>query len=120
MSRSQKQNVVGVDHRGIGRLAMLFPNRAAVKFLELTRTRFHVSESTQPDEPIRIIQIAKLADYRHASRFLRLDELSFEKIDQDIALAGDERVLAKLNNGTTRLRAHQVTFGNLCKESHGR
>src|SRR5262245_64126004 len=87
---------------------MLFPNRSAVKFLELTSTRFHVSKPAQPDEAIRIIQVAKLSDHGHAGRFLALNETLFEKRDERFASAGHESVLPKLHYGTTGSVAHWV------------
>ena len=43
-----------------------------------------------------------IADELDAERFLRFDEFALEKIDQDVALAGFQRVLAKLDHGAAR------------------
>src|SRR5262245_56839655 len=87
---------------------MLFPNRSAVKFLELTSTRFHVSKPAQPDKAIRIIQVAKLSDHRHAGYFLTFDKVPFEKRDQHFAPVGHERVLPKLHDRTTGCRSYSI------------
>src|SRR5262249_18674724 len=85
---------------------MLFPNRATIKFFQLTRTRGHIAKPTQPDEAIRIIQVAKLSDHCHASRFLTLDEVLFKKRDQHFASAGHESVLPKLYDRAAGLCDH--------------
>src|SRR5262249_42968111 len=87
---------------------MLFPNRPTIKFFELTCTRGHIAKPAQPDETIRIFQIAKLADHDHARRFLSFDELFFEKRDQHFASAGHKSVLAEFYYRTTGSIAHWV------------
>src|SRR5262245_31685798 len=104
----KKQHVVRVDHGGVGRLAMLFPNRPTIKFFELTCARDHIGKPPQPDEAIRIIEIAKLSDHGHAGRFLSFDEVPFKERNQHFASAGHESVLPKFDYGTAGLIAHNI------------
>src|SRR5215475_1569793 len=85
---------------------MLFPNRTPVKLFQLTCARDHIGKPAQPDEPIRIIQVAKLSDHGHASRFLTFNEVPFEKRDQQFASAGHESVLPKLYDRAAGLCDH--------------
>ena len=48
----------------------------------------HVGEPAQPHEPVGAVEIPELADDAHAERFLRLEELAVEQLDQDIASPG--------------------------------
>jgi hypothetical protein len=73
------------------------PHRAAVEGAQRLRTRGHVGESAQPDEAVRVVQVAKAAEDGHAQRLLRLDELALEQVDQHISLARVQRVLAELD-----------------------
>jgi hypothetical protein len=57
-----------------------------------------MSGSRGPDEPVRIVEVAELADHLHPDRLLRLHELAVEQVDQDIALSGMQRVLTKLDD----------------------
>ena len=75
-----------------GRLALTIGSEAG-------EPRFHVREPAQPDEAIRPVGIAKSPDDLHAERVLRLDEVPFEHVDQGVALARVQRVLAKLDEG---------------------
>src|SRR5215475_1008327 len=87
---------------------MLSPNRTPVKLFHLTCARDHIGKPAQPDEPIRIIQVAKLSDHGHAGRFLTFDEVPFEKRDQHFASAGHESVLPKFDYSTARFIAHCI------------
>src|SRR4030095_4882173 len=87
---------------------MLFPDRATIKFFQLTSARFHVSKPAQPDEAIRIVQVAKLSDHGHTGRFLTFDEDLFEKRDQHFAAAGHESVLPKFHYRTAGFTAHCI------------
>jgi hypothetical protein len=58
----------------------------------------HVAESAQPDEAVRVVEVAELADHLHADRLLRLDELAVEELDQHVTLPRMERVLTKLDD----------------------
>src|SRR5215831_9301073 len=94
---------------------MLFPNRTPVKLFQLTCARDYIGKPAQPDEPIRIIQVAKLSDHGHASRFLTFDEVPFEKRDQHFASAGHEGVLAKFDYGTAGFIAHCILVKSICQ-----
>src|SRR5665213_3319747 len=85
---------------------MRFPDRSAVKVPQRLRPCRHVGEATQPDKTIGIIQVAKLADNRHAKSLLSLDEFPVEEIDQDVAHPWVEGVLAKLDDWATAWRTH--------------
>jgi len=87
---------------------MPFPNRATVKLLELTRARGHIGKPTQPDEAIRIIQVAKLSYHNHAGRFLTFDEVPFEKRNKHFASAGHETVLPKFDYWAAGAVAHRI------------
>jgi len=76
---------------------MLLPDWAAVESSEAGEPRIHVPESPQPDETIGPVGIAKCPDDLHAERVLGFDEVSFEHVDQRVALARVQRVLAELD-----------------------
>jgi hypothetical protein len=78
---------------------MLAPDRTGVEGRQLVRTRCHVRESTQPDEAIRLVEIAELADEPHPEHFLALDELTLEEGDERLPRAGLQRVLAEFEDG---------------------
>lgn len=73
---------------------MSLPDGAEVEVLERLFARRHVGESAQPDEPVGVVQISELADQADADRFLRLHERALEQIDQGVAAARLQRVLA--------------------------
>ena len=50
------------------------------------------------NEAIGIVKIAELPHHAHAFPFLRFDELAVEQLDQHIALARVQRVLAQLDD----------------------
>src|SRR5262245_26937889 len=114
--RPEQQHVVRVDHGGIGFLSMLFPHRSAVEARQGLGPCWHVPKRAYPDEAIRSLQIAELADNSHAGRFLGLDELAVEQLDQDVALPGVQGVLAKLDHRPGVVRqvitgvVHHVSF----------
>jgi hypothetical protein len=47
---------------------------------------------------IRCIEVAEQADEAHPVAFLALDELALEQLDQNVALAGMQGVLAQLQH----------------------
>ena len=69
-----------------------------VEGLKAFGAALHVAESAQPHESIRVIEVAELADHLQAECLLRFDELAIEEIDEDVALAGMQDVLAQLDN----------------------
>src|SRR4051812_35430610 len=75
------------------------PYGVAVERLQRCCARRHVWKAADPDEAVRPIKIAKRADELDADGFLRFDELALEKLDQHVALARVQRVLAKLEHG---------------------
>ncbi len=93
-----KQHITGIDHGGVGRFAMCFPNRPAVKILERLRAGRHVPKTSQPDKSVWIIQVPELSNHLHPERFLRFDKFPVEEIDQHIPLPRMQRVLPQLNN----------------------
>src|SRR6267142_6830668 len=106
--RTQKQYIIGIDHRGVGRFAMRLPDRPAVKILERLRARRHVSKTSQPDKSVWIVQVPELADDLHPERLLRFDKFPVEKIDQHIPLPRIQRVLPQLNDWAANLRRLRV------------
>jgi hypothetical protein len=60
---------------------------------------------------IRRIQVAEQADNVHRVAFLALDELALEKLDQRVALAGVEGVLAQFQ--------HRAATDGLCRLREG-
>ena len=105
---AQEQDVIRIDHCLIGRLTMRFPNRPAVKGFQGLRTGRDAGKAAEPNEAIRIVQIAKLPDERQAERFLALNKFPFEKLDQHVALVWPQGVLAKLQNRAAGVRAHDA------------
>jgi hypothetical protein len=73
------------------------------------RAGIHVAETAQPDEAIRIVQVAKLSDHNHAGCFLTFNKVPFEKRDQHFAPTGHESVLPKFHHGTAA-SAHSLGF----------
>ena len=106
----QEQHIIGIDHGGVGRFAMHFPNRTAVKILQRLRARRHVPKTSQPDKSVWIIQIPELTDDLHPERFLRFDKFPVEQLDQHIPLPRMQRVLPQLNNRAASFRWRRVRF----------
>jgi hypothetical protein len=111
--RAKEQHVVRVDHRRVCGVTVSLPNRAAVEGLQASCSAAHVAKAPDPDESIRLVEVAELADHRHVDRFLCLDELAVEELDQDVSPARMERVLPELEDGAVgcgdrprRLGAH--------------
>jgi hypothetical protein len=74
------------------------PHRAAVERLERLAARLHVEEASEPDEPVRAIEVPELPEQLHADRLLRFDQGPVEELDQHLPLARVQRVLAKLDH----------------------
>src|SRR6185369_13008583 len=70
--------------------------------------RLHVAEAAQPDEAIRIVEIAVLTDDAHADRLLPFDEVIVEDVHEHVALAWMQRVLAQLEDRVGRLIDHAL------------
>ena len=100
---AEEQHVVRIDHRGVGGIAVQLPNRSAVKALQRLSAGGHIGKPAQPDETIGVVDIAKLADHADPECFLALDEFPIEEIDENLARARVERVLAELDD---RQRGH--------------
>jgi hypothetical protein len=81
-----------------------FPNRTAVKILERFCPRRHVGKTPEPNESVRIIEIAELADDFHPDSLLRLHEFPIEQIDQYVPFSGVQSVLSELNDGAACFR----------------
>ncbi len=96
--RTQQQHVVGVGEIRIRFIAPCLPDRAAVERFERFRARWHVAESAQPDEAVRIVEVAELADHGHAGRFERVEELLFEQARERVEATGMQRVLAQFDD----------------------
>src|ERR1700761_6425586 len=77
---------------------MLLPHRPAIERRQRSRSCRHVGKAPQPDKAVRIAGSAERADDIHALGFLALDEFSLEQVDQHIALAGFQGVLAQLDD----------------------
>jgi hypothetical protein len=64
----------------------------------------HVGKAAQPDEAVRITEVAELTDDPHACGFLRFHELPVEQLDESVAGPGIERVLPEIDNGLQVVR----------------
>ena len=100
--RPEQQHVVEAQHRRIGGVAVGQPDRAGIEAVQGLAPRLHVGEAAQPHETVRIVEIAELADDRHALGFLALDQLAIEDVDQRIAGAGHKIVLAQFDDRRQR------------------
>src|SRR5262245_6337167 len=60
--------------------------------------RRHVGIAAQPDEAVRITEVAELPDDPHARGFLRFHEFPVEQLDESVAGPGIERVLPEIDN----------------------
>lgn len=105
----QQQGVVRVDHRRVRRRGVRAPDRPVVERVQRVRPRGQVAEPADPDEPIRIVQIAELTDDVHTGLFLPLHQLCVEKIDQGVPLPGVQRVLAQVDDGATLVHECEQT-----------
>ena len=70
------------------------PDRAEVEALQGFASRLHVGKAAHPDELVRIVAIAELANNPHSLCFLPLDEMLLEQGDEIIAATGFHRILA--------------------------
>jgi hypothetical protein len=76
---------------------MRVPDGTVVKGGECLSPRDNIFESPDPNEPVGSIEISELPNYRNPERFLGLDELSIEDLDQSVALAWMQGVLPQLD-----------------------
>src|SRR5262245_21376589 len=108
---SQQEDIVAVDHRRVGSLAVPGPDRAAVEGAQCVGTEGHVRKAANPDEAIRIVRVAERPEHADPDGLLRLHELALEELDQRLARAGVERVPPQLDDTRTpRLRTHPSTL----------
>ena len=94
----EKQDIVGIDHGGVGGLPMGLPDRPAIEGLQRPPAALHVGEAAQPDETFRVVEVPELADQGHADLLLALDEFAFEQIDEFVPPAGIQGVLAQFDH----------------------
>src|ERR1035438_1662778 len=93
--RAKEQDVVGVDHGGIGLFLVGNPRRAAaVEILKRLLTRRHIPKTANPDEAVRVVDIAESANDMGTNSFLWLDEVFLEERNQVLALSSINCVLA--------------------------
>jgi hypothetical protein len=85
---------------------VLGPHRSAVERLQGVLAGGHVGEGPDPDEPVRVIDIAELPEDPTADSVLALDEVLVEQRDQVVAPAGHQGVLPQLEHalGVSRHR----------------
>jgi hypothetical protein len=72
--RLEQQDVVGVDHRGVGGVAVLRPDGPVVERPERAGAVAHAAEAAQPDEPVREVEVAELSQDPHAALLLGFEE----------------------------------------------
>jgi hypothetical protein len=77
---------------------MALPYRAEIKAIQRRRARGHVGKTAQPDETVRAVQVAELADDPHAVSLLALDEMAVEDVDQHVPFAWMQRVLTQFEH----------------------
>ncbi|MDT4880098.1 hypothetical protein FQZ97_1158250 [compost metagenome] len=77
---------------------MLPPHRAVVEGGQAARAAVHGGKTAQPDEAVGCVQVTELAHDGHAHRFLRFHERPVEQINQHVALAGTQGVLAQFDH----------------------
>ncbi len=94
----EQKDVVAVDHRRVGGFAVKLPNGTVIEGGQAGKARVHVGEAAQPDEAIGPVEVAEGADHLHPERFLRLDEVVLEEVDQGITLAVMQRVLPEFDD----------------------
>src|SRR6185503_338825 len=116
-------DVVGIDHRGGGRSPVLPPDGAAGEAHQRPAALFVIAEPAQPDEVVRAVDVAELADHADAERLLRLHELAVEELDQLVSPAAVQQVLAQLHDRwrhLERVRAHLVSAPTTRSERESR
>src|SRR5581483_3879467 len=91
-------HVARVDHRGVRRRGVPLPYRPTVEARQRLASGAVVGESAQPHEVVGAIDVAELAEDANADGFLGLDELAVEQLDQLVAAAAAEEVLAELDD----------------------
>ena len=98
--RTQQQHIIGIDHRGIGGVAMRFPHWSIVERFERRLAQLHVWKAAKPHEAIGIVEIAELPDHAQAVGLLIFEKLALEERDQRVTLARNQRVLAQFQDRT--------------------
>jgi hypothetical protein len=83
-----------VDHGLVRSSAVLFPEWAAVERRERRTAGGVVAEAAYPYEPVGVVEVPELPYDVDAHRFLGLDQLPIEQLDQRVAPARVQRVLA--------------------------
>src|SRR5258707_4707427 len=79
-----------------------------VEVAERLLPRRHVGKAAQPDEAIRITEIAELPDDPHACGFLSFHEFPVEQLDESVAGPGIERVLPEIDDRAAGRAARAV------------
>ncbi len=77
------------------------PRRTPVEGLERRLALVHAGKAAQPDEAVRIVEVAEGPEHRAPGRRLRLQELGVEQVDQLVPPAALEGVLTKLDQGVS-------------------
>jgi hypothetical protein len=80
------------------RFAVLGPHRPVVEGLQGSRAGRHVGKAPEPDEAVRIVEIAEPSDQPDPHRFLALDECPVEELEQDVSLPRLHHVLPELDD----------------------
>jgi hypothetical protein len=93
-----------VGDGGVGRGTLREPERARVEGVQRARARLHVREAANPDEAVRVREVAELAQHVAAFAVLALDEVCLEEVDEGVAHPRVLPVLPELVDGEARRR----------------
>ena len=77
---------------------MILPDGIRIECAQRGQPRLHVRKPAHPYEAVWVVEIAERAEHMAAKLLLAFDETSFEQLDQHIALARMERVVAQLKH----------------------
>src|ERR1700761_8736380 len=95
------------------------PDQTGIEGLQRSVPMWHVLETAQPYETIRILQVAESTEYMCTNSFLRFDEFAFEEADQLLAAAPAQSILTQYNDRDLRRGAEQGNGGDDARRDCG-
>src|ERR671910_895460 len=85
------------------------PNGPAVERRQSRSAPRKVRERPEPDEPVRVVEVAKPTEYGHSDRLLALGKRSLEEPGEDCPLPRAQRVLPELDDHSLGLSRSTIS-----------
>src|ERR1700743_2325196 len=95
------------------------PDQTGIEGLQRSVPMWHVLETAQPYETIRILQVAESTEYMCTNLFLRFDAFLFEEPDHPRAAPPAQSILPHFNDRDLRRGAEQGKGGDDARRDCG-